>query len=44
MHILGEAAGQALESKGAPTAGRLMGLEGDLSGGVRRTSLAKREC
>ena len=39
-----EVAGQAPESDGVAIANRVMGLEGDLGGGVKSTSLAKREC
>ena len=44
VQSLGEVAGQALESEGFVIAGKVMGLEGDPGGGVRSTSLAKREC
>ena len=44
MHNLGGVARQAHDSEGVAIAAIVMGLEGDPSGGVRSTSLAKREC
>ena len=44
-HILVQVIGEASSTKGvATTVDDMMGLEADLSGGSRSTSLAKREC